>query len=102
MAFISGEVPEQLVRDMTTTPQDFERDLRKAWPAGVERTGQGRLRVQDGTLLLEIELVPQGVRRIGLFALERLNAHYRFSGGDAVARHALLTRLDRAMQRGGG
>lgn len=102
MAFISGTVPEAFLREVTATPAEFERDLRKAWPAGVECPAIACFRLEDGTLRLEIDIAPAGIRRLGLFELPILHAHYRFSGGDAAARHRMLSRLDRAMQRGGG
>lgn len=80
----------------------FERDLRKAWPAGVVSVGQGVFKLEDGELMLEVTIVPAGVRRIGLLALDLLAVTYRFSGADASARRKLLSTLDRAMQRGGG
>lgn len=106
MAFIVGPVPEQFVREVAATPVAFERDLRKAWPAGVvaERTSAdgGVFCLADGGLNLEIHVEPAGVRRIGLLALPLCRATYRFSGGDEAARARLLATLDRAMQRGGG
>lgn len=102
MAFISGTVPEAFQREVTATPAEFERDLRKAWPAAVERPGPSCFRLEEGDLRLEIDIAPAGIRRLGLFELPILHAHYRFSGGDAAARHLMLSRLDRAMQRGGG
>lgn len=102
MAFTSGPVPEELRREVTATPVEFERDLRKAWPAGVEVLGPGRLGLMAGELRLEIDIQTAGIRRLGLFELPVLHACYRFSGADEAARRALLNTLDRAMQRGGG
>lgn len=100
--FASGPIPECLVREVASTPTAFERDLRKAWPAGVDSQGEGIFRLVDGELMLEVAIVPAGVRRIGLLALDLLAVTYRFSGADEPARRRLLTTLDRAMQRGGG
>lgn len=102
MTFLSGIVPDEFRREVTATPAEFERDLRKAWPAGVEVTAPDRFELRDGELRLVISITPAGVRRLGLFALPVLHAHYRFSGADESARHRMLTVLDRAMQRGGG
>lgn len=102
MAFTSGPVPEELKREVTATPVEFERDLRMAWPAGVEVAGPGRFALSSGALRLEVEIRPAGIRRLGLFELPVLHARYCFSGADEAARRALLNTLDRAMQRGGG
>ncbi|HRQ56093.1 MAG TPA: hypothetical protein PLN31_01640 [Azoarcus taiwanensis] len=102
MAFINGPVPEALDREVAATPAEFERDLRKAWPQGVRSDASLSLELNDGALRLTILLEPLEPRRIGLLTLPRLCARYRFEGGDERARTALLTRLDRAMQRGGG
>lgn len=100
--FAKGPVPERLVREVASTPAAFERDLRMAWPAGVASQGSGVFRLVAGDLLLEISIVPAGVRRIGLLVLDLLEVTYLFSGADEPARRQLLTTLDRAMQRGGG
>ena len=102
MIFLSGIVPNDFRREVTATPAEFERDLRKAWPAGVVMTAPGRFELGDGALRLAISITPGDVRRLGLFALPTLHVHYRFSGDDEAARHRMLTKLDRAMQRGGG
>lgn len=101
-AFINGPVPEHFEREVAASPAEFERDLRKAWPAGVTSEEGGALRLSDGTLALTIRVEPNGVRRLGLLALPLLRARYDFDGGDEAMRRALLLRLDRAMQRGGG
>lgn len=98
----SGPVPAAFEREVAASPAEFERDLRRAWPAGVDAFALGGFRVVDGGLALDITVEPIGVRRIGLIALPRLAVRYRFTGGDETARRRLLTVLDRAMQRGGG
>lgn len=102
MAFISGPVPVCFEREVTASPAQFERDLRKAWPAGVECVSDRIFRLWGGALRLDVEVRPTGVRRLGLFELPRLVVTYRFEGGDEAARQRMLTVLDRAMQRGGG
>lgn len=100
--FNSGHLSEVFSRELASTPAEFERDLSKAWPVGVARESGHSFRIEDGSLHLVIQIEVIGVRKIGLLELPRLAAHYRFSGGDEAARRRLLTRLDRAMQRGGG
>lgn len=102
MAFINGPVPEALEREITATSAEFERDLRRAWPAGVETPAPGHFRIHDGDTRLDIRIEPRGLRRLGLFDLPVLAAHYRFTAADEPARRRLLATLDRAMQRGGG
>ena len=102
MAFIAGPVSEAFEREVSASPPQFERDLRKAWPAGVETVAPGHFRVQDGATRLDIEIEARGIRRLGLFELPLLAVRYRFSCGDEAARRRLLATLDRAMQRGGG
>ncbi len=102
MAFIHGPVAESFEREVAATLREFERDLRQAWPGGVECSGDGRYRISDGTLVLDIEAHATGTRRLGPLELPQLSARYRFAGGDEAARRRLLARLDRAMQRGGG
>jgi hypothetical protein len=101
-AFVTGAVPEVVERELTATPAQFERDLRMAWPGGVESAAPGQFTLHDGDTRLDIRIETRGVRRLGLFELPQLLARYRFSGGDEAARRRLLARLDRAMQRGGG
>ena len=102
MAFINGPVPESFGRRVTATPREFERDLRQAWPDARSSADALRFDLEDGALSLVIEVEPAGVRRLGLFELPQLDVRYRFGAGDESARRALLARLDRAMQKGGG
>lgn len=102
MAFASGPVPAQFERRLSSTAREFERELRLAWPAATGSAAEGCLRLESGGVTLAIELEATGVRRLGLFELPQLLARYRFCGGDEAARRALLARLDRAMQKGGG
>mgnify|MGYP006157913459 CR=1 FL=1 len=102
MAFINGPVPESFERRVTATAREFERDLRQAWPAVEGGAAALRFSVHDGAQSLVIDIAPAGVRRLGLFELPQLDVRYRFGPGDEAARRALLVRLDRAMQKGGG
>ncbi len=102
MAFINGPVPESFERRVTATAREFERDLRQAWPAVEGGAEAARFSLHDGAQSLVIDIEPAGVRRLGLFELPQLDVRYRFGPGDEAARRALLARLDRAMQKGGG
>ena len=102
MAFINGPVPESFERRVTATAREFERDLRQAWPAVEGAAPALRFSLQDGTPSLVIDIEPAGVRRLGLFELPQLDVSFRFGPGAEPARRALLARLDRGMQKGGG
>lgn len=102
MAFINGPVPESFERRVTATAREFERDLRQAWGAVQGSADALRFALADGAQSLVIEIEPAGVRRLGLFELPQLIVRYRFGPGEETARRALLARLDRAMQKGGG
>ncbi|WP_332673060.1 hypothetical protein [Aromatoleum sp.] len=101
-AFISGPVLETFEREVSATPAQFERDLRTAWPAGVETVAPGHFRVQDGTTRLDLRVESRGVRRLGMFELPVIAVGYRFSGAGEPERARLLRMLDHAMLRGGG
>ncbi|NMG44386.1 hypothetical protein GPA22_11675 [Aromatoleum toluvorans] len=102
MAFISGPVPECFEREVTASPAEFARDLRKASTVEVETVAPGHFRLRGGATRLDIHVAAGGVRRIGLLELPTLSVRYEFSGGSEADRRALLLPLDRAMQRGGG
>ena len=102
MAVSNGPVPEFLERRVTATAPEFERDLRQAWPVVEGNAAALRFSLQDGVQALVIEIEPAGVRRLGLFELPQLIVRYRFGPGDEAARRALLARLARAKQKGGG
>ncbi|MHB1373678.1 MAG: hypothetical protein ACYC5W_10020 [Thauera sp.] len=102
MAFINGPVPESFERRVTATAREFERDLRQAWGEVHGSAEQRSFSLRDGTQTLAIDIEPAGVRRLGLFELPQLIVRYRFGPGDEATRRALLARLDRAMQKGGG
>lgn len=100
--FINGPVPESFEREVGASPAQFERDLRKAWPAGVETVARGHFHVQDGATRLDLHVETRAVRRLGMFELPVIAVSYRFSGAGEAERARLLRALDRAMQRGGG
>ncbi|WP_228720672.1 hypothetical protein [Nitrogeniibacter mangrovi] len=89
-------------RELGATLAEFERGLQKAAPGAVSLLGAGLFFLQCGNVELRMTAQPHPPRRIGLFEIPVLKVTYRFSGGDDAERLALLGRLDRAMQRGGG
>ncbi len=89
-------------REVGATLSEFDRSLNKAAPGAVTALGAGQFKVECGSVSLRLSAVAMSPRRIGLFELPVLKVKYEFSGGDDAERIALLERLDRAMQRGGG
>lgn len=90
-----------LVRDVSSTAAEFDASLRQA--AGSRLVaGAPHYRIADGRVTLDVEVAPGPERRIALVRLPTLIVTYRFTGGTPAERDALLTRLDRAMHRGGG
>jgi hypothetical protein len=98
----SGEVPVEFEREVGVTAEEFARGMRVAHPAGVEQMPDGAYRLGGAGVLLEVRVEPLPSRRLGLFDLPAVRAHYRFIEGDPVQRKAFLARLDLGMQRGGG
>jgi len=90
-----------LVREVTSTPAEFDASLRQAGAPHVE--GAAPLyRIAAGDVRLDIEVAVGPERRIGLIRLPTLAVTYRFLAGSPAEQQALLARLDRAMHRGGG
>lgn len=102
MGFVNGPVAECFEREVTASPAEFERDLRKASPWAVETVGPGHFRLSAGATRLDIHVAARGMRRLGALQLQTIGVRYEFSGGNESDRRALLLPLDRAMQRGGG
>jgi hypothetical protein len=92
---------EILLRDMATTEKEFRSGLSFAFPQGVtERNGV--LQVAYASATMEIILAPLPPRVIALLRLPRLEVRIRFTAGTPEQRAAMLARMDRALQRGGG
>jgi hypothetical protein len=88
-------------RDVTSTIAEFDASLRSA-AANCIHGGAPHYRIDTGTVTLEIDVVVGPERRIALLRLPTLRVTFRFLSGSRDAQQALLTRLDRAMHRGGG
>jgi hypothetical protein len=91
----------EFVRDVTSTAAEFDASLRQAAVGRLEG-GFPSYRIAAGEVRLQIDAVPGAERRIALVRLPTLIVTYRFTAGSRAAQEALLTRLDRAMHRGGG
>jgi len=92
---------EMLVRDMATTEREFRSGLAFAFPEGVTERG-GTFHVAYAGAAMEITLAPLPPRVIALLRLPRLEVRIRFAAGTTEQQQAMLARMDRAMQRGGG
>jgi hypothetical protein len=90
-----------LEREMSASRGEFLHGLRLAFPQGVEEAG-ALLKVGDGDAAMEIALTPLPDRRIALLRLPNMKVHIRFTAGSPEKQQAMLARMDRAMQRGGG
>lgn len=92
---------EMLVRDMATTEREFRSGLAFAFPQGVTER-DGAFHVAHAGAAMEIALAPLPPRVIALLRLPRLEVRIRFTAGTAEQQQAMLARMDRALQRGGG
>lgn len=92
---------ETLVRDMATTEREFRSGLSFAFPEGVTER-EGVFHVAHAGAVMEIRIAPLPPRVIALLRLPRLEVRIRFTAGTPEQQQAMLTRMDRAMQRGGG
>ena len=90
-----------LEREMSASRGEFLHGLGLAFPGRVAEIGE-LLRVADGEAAMEIALTPLPDRRIALLRLPNMKVHIRFTAGSRVQQEAMLARMDRAMQRGGG
>lgn len=97
-----GAEEEILQRCVSSTALAFERELRLAWPQVQGSAAAGSFRLADAEVRLCIDLMQMPPRRLGRLEFPQLDVRYRFRGGSAGARRALLARLDRAMHKGGG
>lgn len=93
---------ETFAREVGASTDEFARSLHAAHPGAIETTAPNTYRLTDGDVVLEVAAHPLPARRLGLFKLPVLDVRYRFLAGDNTRRAALIARLDRAMQRGGG
>jgi hypothetical protein len=90
-----------LEREMSASRKEFLHGLKLAFPHGVEEAG-ALLKVGDGETAMEIELAALPDLAIALLRLPRIRVSIRFTAGSREQQAAMLARMDRAMQRGGG
>lgn len=86
---------------MTSTPEEFRRAVSLAFGDAVTHTPEGlELAMDDVRLHFAISEGP--VRRIGALQLATIRVQISVLSGDQVSAQRLISRVDRATQRGGG
>ena len=86
---------------MSSTPGEFRRAMVNALGAAVSEDADGLL-VSDGEVRLRFALSSTEAQRVGALQLNALRVEISVLQGGAEAVSALLARIDRATQRGGG
>lgn len=86
---------------MNSTPAEFRRALVQAFGAAVSETADGLLLAVDN-VRLHFALTSRAPRKIGALELAVLDVQINVCDGTAAAVEKLLSRVDRATQRGGG
>ena len=94
--------PERLERDMGTSETEWLTALPRALGEHAFElgTGQARVHIGDGHLLLQWRILPPRV--IALLRLQRLAVSFVFEGVEEDARQRFMKHFDLTMQRGGG
>jgi ribosomal protein S3 len=86
---------------MSSTPGEFRRAMFHALGDAVSADGDGLL-VSEGEVRLRFALSSVEAARVGALQLNNLRVDISVLQGSAEAASALLARIDRATQRGGG
>ncbi len=86
---------------MSSTPAEFRRALVQAFGAAVSGADDEVL-LAVGGVCLHFGLRPLPPRQIGALQLARLQVDIAVRAGTPAGAEELLTRVDRATQRGGG
>ena len=92
---------DQRQRTMTSTPEEFVGSLTAAFPAALE-TAPNALIVSHGTARVRFDYQVAPSWRIGSLQLPSLLVGITVLDGAQEAVEALIERVDRATQRGGG
>lgn len=86
---------------MSSTPAEFQRALNLIFGDAVSEAPGGLLLVEGG-VRLHFALQSEKSLKIGALQLASLRVEISVLEGDAAAAKQLLSRVDRATQRGGG
>jgi hypothetical protein len=89
------------VRLMSSTPGEFRRAMFAAFGDAVTADAAGLL-VTEGGIRLHFALTSENPQTVGALQLCTLRVEITVLQGDESAASALLDRVDRATQRGGG
>ncbi|MBI5784267.1 MAG: hypothetical protein HZA64_02325 [Rhodocyclales bacterium] len=96
-----AESPDTIEREVWATPAEFRHGLAMAFPDAV-REENCLFKVIDRRAAMEIALTELPPRVIALLAMPRMKVRISMTAGTPEQRQAMLARMDRAMQRGGG
>ena len=86
---------------MSSTPGEFRRALFAAFGDAVTEDASGLL-VAENDVRLHFAMRSENPQRVGVLQLCTLRVEITVRQGDEAAASALLHRVDRATQRGGG
>ena len=89
------------MRQMSSTPAEFQRALTLAFGDAVTTAPNGLL-LDEGGVRVYFVLRSEKALKIGALQLASLRVEISVLEGDAAAAKKLLSRVDRATQRGGG
>lgn len=89
-----------LVREISAAPEEFARGIRAGFPDAVATAAGWQIHWRSARA--EIELTPLPALVIASLQLPRQRCVIVLDGPDESDRQALLDRLDRYQQRGGG
>ncbi len=96
-----GAPPGIVEREVTATPEEFERGLRLAFPGAVAG-GPRRFRATRNGIVMDAEWSPLPPRVIARLTLPVLAVTLRFPTAGAQERAEMLAWLDLVTHRGGG
>jgi hypothetical protein len=89
-----------LIREISASPEEFARGIRAGFPDALATKTGWQIRWRSATATIELSALSELV--IASLRLPRQRCVIGIDQGDAEDRTALLERLDRYQQRGGG
>lgn len=92
----------RFTRELGLTHAEFYRSLPAAIAHRAHTVEDDRVRIDDGTRTVTIELGPQRHRSIASLRLPYLEARFTFEGFSTPERQKFMERFERYFQRGGG
>lgn len=92
--------PQPIIREISATPEEFSRGIRAGFPDAFATPLGWQIHWRSASAEITLSPLPELV--IASLRLPRQRCLIELSGSDETARQALLERLDRYQQRGGG